>query len=55
VRSKDCEKIIDGTSISSKQKKGWYFQLQLLYLENKVIANDLQLTDLQMRLIYVSN
>jgi len=46
-RSKDIivKKIIDGTQISSKQR-GWYFQFaaQLLYLENKVIANDLQLT-----------
>ncbi|MCL9806944.1 DEAD/DEAH box helicase family protein [Flavobacterium amniphilum] len=37
-------KIIDGTSINDKQK-GWYFQYaaQLLYLEQKVLANDLQI------------
>jgi hypothetical protein len=37
-------KIIDGTDITNKQK-GWYFQFaaQLLYLENKVLANDLQI------------
>lgn len=37
-------KIIDSISISDKQK-GWYFQYaaQLLYLEQKVLANDLQI------------
>jgi len=44
--SKDVilNKIIDGTNLTNKQK-GWYFQIaaQLLYMENKVLANDLQL------------
>lgn len=37
--------IIDGNDLTNKQK-GWYFQFaaQLLYLENKALANDCQLT-----------